>query len=157
MRVLQELNLPRNGDFYICGPSTFMSDLTSGLKTLGVRQIASTPSCSAPVHPLLQALRLLRPGRRICRQVLPAQVLWFRLPVAGSMCAGGHRSKACSSWPRFATYPCGLRAEPASATPARADLWPGTVGYRPDPVDAPSDGNVLICCAQPSGDVVIDL
>ena len=36
MRVLQELNLPRNGDFYICGPSTFMSDLTAGLKALGV-------------------------------------------------------------------------------------------------------------------------
>ena len=36
MRVLQELNLPRNGDFYICGPSTFMSDLTAGLTELGV-------------------------------------------------------------------------------------------------------------------------
>ena len=36
MRVLQELNLPRNGDFYICGPSTFMSDLTAGLAALGV-------------------------------------------------------------------------------------------------------------------------
>jgi ferredoxin len=36
-------------------------------------------------------------------------------------------------------------------------LVAGTVDYRPDPVDTPSDGNVLICCAQPSGDVVIDL
>jgi hypothetical protein len=33
----------------------------------------------------------------------------------------------------------------------------GTVGYRPEPVDAPADGNVLICCSQPEGDVVIDL
>jgi len=33
----------------------------------------------------------------------------------------------------------------------------GTVGYRPDPVDAPTDGNVLICCSQPEGDIVIDL
>ena len=37
MRVLQELNVPRNGDFYICGPSTFMSDLTAGLTGLGRR------------------------------------------------------------------------------------------------------------------------
>jgi ferredoxin len=36
-------------------------------------------------------------------------------------------------------------------------LVAGTVGYRPDPVDAPVDGNLLICCAQPEGDVVIDL
>ena len=36
MRVLQELSVPRNGDFYICGPSTFMSDLTAGLAAWGV-------------------------------------------------------------------------------------------------------------------------
>jgi len=33
----------------------------------------------------------------------------------------------------------------------------GKVGYRPDPVDAPADGNVLICCSQPEDDIVIDL
>ncbi|MGA2293524.1 2Fe-2S iron-sulfur cluster-binding protein, partial [Bradyrhizobium sp.] len=36
-------------------------------------------------------------------------------------------------------------------------LVAGKIGYRPDPVDAPADGNVLICCSQPQGDVVIDL
>jgi hypothetical protein len=33
----------------------------------------------------------------------------------------------------------------------------GAVRYRPDPVDAPADGNVLICCCQPQSDIVIDL
>jgi hypothetical protein len=33
----------------------------------------------------------------------------------------------------------------------------GRVSYRPDPVDGPADGNVLICCSQPEGDIVIDL
>jgi ferredoxin len=36
-------------------------------------------------------------------------------------------------------------------------LVTGTVGYRPDPIDAPADGNVLICCCQPRSDIVIDL
>jgi ferredoxin len=36
-------------------------------------------------------------------------------------------------------------------------LVAGKIGYRPDPIDAPADGNVLICCSQPQGDVVIDL
>jgi ferredoxin len=33
----------------------------------------------------------------------------------------------------------------------------GTVAYRPDPVEPPADGNVLICCSRPAGDIVIDL
>jgi ferredoxin len=36
-------------------------------------------------------------------------------------------------------------------------LVAGKVGYHPDPIDAPADGNLLICCSQPEDDVVIDL
>jgi hypothetical protein len=32
-----------------------------------------------------------------------------------------------------------------------------TVVYQPDPIDAPSAGNVLICCSRPQSDIVIDL
>jgi hypothetical protein len=32
-----------------------------------------------------------------------------------------------------------------------------TLGYRPDPIDALADGNVLICCSQPQGEIVVDL
>lgn len=33
----------------------------------------------------------------------------------------------------------------------------GGVTYRPAPIDAPGDGNVLICCCKPRDDIVIDL
>jgi ferredoxin len=36
-------------------------------------------------------------------------------------------------------------------------LIAGAVGYRPDPVEPPADGNVLICCSQPQRDIVLDL
>jgi ferredoxin len=36
-------------------------------------------------------------------------------------------------------------------------LVTGKISYRPDPLDAPADGILLICCARPEGDVVIDL
>ena len=34
--VLRELEVPRNADFFICGPSAFMSDLTAGLAAWGI-------------------------------------------------------------------------------------------------------------------------
>jgi len=36
-------------------------------------------------------------------------------------------------------------------------LVSGTVTYRPEPLDGPADGNLLLCCAQPAGDVALDL
>jgi ferredoxin len=36
-------------------------------------------------------------------------------------------------------------------------LVSGPVVYGPEPLDQPANGNVLVCCSQPSGDVVIDL
>ena len=36
-------------------------------------------------------------------------------------------------------------------------LVSGAVAYQPDPLDAPAEGNVLICCARPETDVVIDI
>jgi hypothetical protein len=36
-------------------------------------------------------------------------------------------------------------------------LLSGQVGYRPDPLEPPADGQVLICCAQPATDLVLDM
>ena len=36
-------------------------------------------------------------------------------------------------------------------------LVSGAVVYEPQPLDMPADGNLLVCCSQPAGDVVIDL
>jgi hypothetical protein len=33
----------------------------------------------------------------------------------------------------------------------------GSVIYRPDPIEPPAAGNLLICCSQPQGDVALDL
>jgi ferredoxin-NADP reductase len=34
--VLEKIGVPREADFYLCGPAAFMDDLTSGLKAWGV-------------------------------------------------------------------------------------------------------------------------
>jgi hypothetical protein len=34
---------------------------------------------------------------------------------------------------------------------------PCDVTYSPDPLEPPADGEVLICCAQPGTDIVLDM
>ena len=36
-------------------------------------------------------------------------------------------------------------------------LLSGQVRYPPDPLEPPADGEVLICCAQPDTDIVLDM
>jgi ferredoxin-NADP reductase len=157
MQVLQELNLPRNGDFYICGPSAFMSDLTAGLAALGV----------APDHihtEMFGAGPSITPG--IAASPRPPPHLPAGAPGSGPMVSFA-RSGLNVRWePTFQSL---LELAEACDVPVRwacrtgvchtceSGLVAGKVGYRPDPVDAPADGNLLICCSQPEGDVVIDL
>ena len=36
-------------------------------------------------------------------------------------------------------------------------LLAGSVSYSPEPLDEPAPGRVLICCSQPSDEVIVDL
>jgi ferredoxin len=36
-------------------------------------------------------------------------------------------------------------------------LVSGTVVYAPEPLEQPAEGNLLVCCSQPTRDVIIDL
>ena len=155
--VLGELNLPRNGDFYICGPSTFMSDLTTGLQELGVapdRIHTETFGAGPSITPGIAA-EPRRPPH------LPAGG-----PGSGpvvSFARSGLNVRWSSSFPNLLELAeaCDVPVRYACRTgvchTCESGLVVGKIGYRPDPVDAPADGIVLICCAQPEGDVVIDL
>jgi ferredoxin-NADP reductase len=157
MQALAELGIPRDADFYICGPSTFMSDLTAGLAAWGV----------SPEHihtELFGAGPSMSPGIAASPHEAP------HLP-AGPAGAGPMVSFARSGlnvhW--GSPYTTLLELAEACDVPVRwscragvchtceTGLVAGEVGYGPLPVDAPTEGNVLICCAHPRGDIVIDL
>jgi ferredoxin-NADP reductase/MOSC domain-containing protein YiiM len=156
-RVLQELGVPRNAGFYICGPSAFISDLTAGLAAWGIAkgQIhtelfgagpSSTPGVASSPHgpPHLPAgptgtgplISFARSGLNVHWDPAFQNLLEFAeacdVPVRWSC-----RTGVCHS--------------------CETGLVAGTVAYRPDPIDPPGEGNVLICCSKPQGDVVIDL
>jgi ferredoxin-NADP reductase/MOSC domain-containing protein YiiM len=157
MRVLQQLKFARDGDFYICGPSTFMSDLTAGLAACGVARdrihtemFGARPS-NTPGIAASQGRSPHLPGGP---------------PGSGPMVSFA-RSGLNVRWaPTFQSL---LELAEACDVPVRwacrtgvchtceTGIVAGTIGYRPDPLDTPADGNVLICCSQPEGDVVIDL
>ena len=157
MRVLQELDFPRNSDFYVCGPSTFMSELTAGLTALGVARDHThtemfgagpsiTPGIAAsPRRPPHLPVGVAGSGPLVSFARSGLDVRWD--PTFHSLL---ELAEACDVPVRWA-------CRTGVCHTCETGLVAGTIGYRPDPVDAPAEGNVLICCSQPAGDVVIDL
>ena len=157
MKAIQQLDPPHDGDFYICGPSTFMSDLTAGLAALGVARDrihtetfgagpSTTPGiAAAPRRPPHLPAGLAGPGPLVSFARTGLNVRWG--PTFHSLL---ELAEACD-------VPVRWSCRAGVCHTCETGLVAGKIGYRPDPIDAPADGNVLICCSQPEGDVVIDL
>jgi ferredoxin-NADP reductase len=155
--VIEKLGVPGDADFYLCGPAAFMQGLTDGLRALGIP--------GERVHAeIFGAAKPMTPGIAETRRV-PAH-----LPE-GPAGAGPRVSFARSGldvrWdPKF---PSLLDFAEACDVPVRwacrtgvchtceSGLISGPVTYQPEPLEPPTPGDVLICCAQPQGDVALDL
>ena len=157
--VLEKVGVPRDADFYLCGPSTFLRDLTAGLAALGISDervhaeifgagpaitpgIAETPHPPAHPHPPEGAAG---PGPRVSFARSGLNVCWD--PKFTSLL---DFAEACDVPVRWScrTGVCHM---------CESGLISGSVAYEPEPLETPAQGNVLICCSQPRGDVAIDL
>jgi ferredoxin-NADP reductase/MOSC domain-containing protein YiiM len=155
--VLQKIGVPHDADFYLCGPAAFMDDLTAGLKAWGV--------ADDRVHG-----EIFGPSKAITPGIADAPHAPPHAPV-GPAGIGPQISFARSGlnarWdPKFGSL---LDFAEACEVPVRwscrtgvchmceSGLISGNVKYQPDPLDPPAQGNLLLCCAQPAGDIVLDL
>lgn len=157
IKVLDQLGVPREGDFYICGPSSFLSDLSTGLAAWGVPpdRIHSEIFAGGPS---------LRPGMTATPVRAPHQPAGT--PGTGPLVSFA-RSGIAARWrlddksllelAEACDVPVRWSCRTGVCHNCESGLISGSVTYQPDPLDPPADGNLLICCSRPQSDVVIDI
>jgi ferredoxin-NADP reductase/MOSC domain-containing protein YiiM len=156
--VFDELGLPRDADAYLCGPTRFMADMKEALTAFGV----------APerIH-----LEIFNGGESRTPGVVGAMTRAPHMP-SGEGSTGPllsfARSGISAHWDA-SRYQSILEMAEACDVPVRwacrtgvchnceSGLVSGAVVYDPQPLDKPADGNLLVCCSQPTSDVVVDL
>jgi len=155
--ALQEMGVPREANFYLCGPTSFLRDLTAGLNAWGVN--------SSNVH-----TEIFGPGESITPGVVNAAASPPHLPE-GPAGEGPQISFARSGltvpWSsRFSNLlelaeACDVSVRWSCRTgvchTCESGLVSGTVTYQPEPLQPPADGSLLICCAKPKEEIVLDL
>ena len=154
---LAALGLPADASAYICGPASFMSDMQAALAGLGIDP--------ARVHTeLFGSLPAINPGLTARAGRPPHQPPGP--PGTGPMVTFA-RSGISAPFP--AATRSVLELADACDVPARwscrtgvchtcvTPLLSGDVSYAPEPLDPPAAGQVLICCARPATEIVLDM
>jgi ferredoxin-NADP reductase/ferredoxin len=160
--VLAGLNLPPDAEVYLCGPARFMADMRVALAALGI--------APAQIHEeIFNGGESIMPGvvGAVARPPHPPEGQAEGQAAAGPLVSFA-RSGVAAHW-NSTTWGSLLELAEACDVPVRwscrsgvchtceSGLVSGEVAYDPAPLDQPARGNVLVCCARPQGDVVVDL
>ena len=151
------LDVPASASAYVCGPASFMADMQHALAGLGIdparihtELFGALPS----INPGLtsQAIRPPHqpPGPPGTGPVVTFARSGISTPYPESRRSVLELAEACDIPTRWS---CRSGVCHTCITP----LLSGDVSYSPAPLELPGDGQVLICCAQPGTDVVLDM
>jgi ferredoxin len=155
--VLEKLGVPRDSDFYLCGPPAFLEDIKIGLGGWGV--------ASGRVHTeIFGSGKSITPGMKEAPRKQPHAP--DGSPGKGPRISFARAGLSVSWDPKFQSL---LEFAEACDVPVRwscrtgvchtceCGLISGSVKYDPEPLDPPAAGNLLICCSRPREDLVIDI
>jgi ferredoxin-NADP reductase/MOSC domain-containing protein YiiM len=154
--LVEKIGVSRGSDFYLCGPSSFLENMRDGLRNWGVP--------SANVHTeIFGALEGVTPGMA---RVSHTPHVPEGPPEPGPSVSFA-RSGITAAWdPKYESL---LELAEACDVPVRwscrtgvchtcmTGLIGGSTRYDPEPLERPAPGNVLMCCAQPDANLILDL
>jgi ferredoxin-NADP reductase/MOSC domain-containing protein YiiM len=156
--AFDDISVPRDADVYLCGPNRFMAEMKEELSSFGV-------ALERINFEMFKGGESMTPGivSAVTRVPHPPEDDDNTGPLVSFA-----RSGITAHW-NASTYQSILELAEACDVPVRwscrsgvchnceSGLISGAVTYDPQPLDQPAEGNLLVCCAQPTREVVIDL
>ena len=157
LAALAGLDLPADATAYLCGPAAFMADVRDALVALGVEPDR--------VHTeLFGALPAINPGVTDTDRPAPhqppgpagtgPQITFAR---SGLIVRWSGRDRSLLELADACDVPTRWSCRTGVCHTCVTPILAGDVDYAPDPLEPPGPGEVLVCCTQPDGDVVLDL
>ncbi|MEU6014788.1 MOSC and FAD-binding oxidoreductase domain-containing protein [Streptomyces sp. NPDC047515] len=155
--LFAELALPSTSQAYVCGPPSFMDDVHAALESLGLSAgqmhteiFGAGPSitpgiAAAPARPPHAPDGPSGTGPAVSFARSGLTVPW----------QDGHDSLL--NFAEACDVPVRWSCRTGVCHTCVSGMLSGAVSYDPDPLGPPAEGDVLICCSRPDGDVTLDL
>jgi len=154
---LVALDVPADATAYVCGPASFMAGLRDALTAVGLdparirtELFGARPSINPGLTGQVRRSPHPPPGPAGTGPLVTFARSGISAPFGTSSRSVLELADACDVPARWS---CRTGVCHTCTTP----LLSGGVTYSPDPLEPPADGEVLICCARPSTDLVLDM
>jgi ferredoxin-NADP reductase/MOSC domain-containing protein YiiM len=155
--ALASLGVAVSANAYVCGPASFMADMRDSLTALGVDPAA--------IHTeLFGAMPSINPGLAAQNRQSPHQPpgppatgLLVTFARSGITTHFGSDRRSVLDLADACDVPTRWSCRTGVCHTCVTPLLSGDITYNPDPLELPADGDVLICCAQPGTDIVLDM
>jgi ferredoxin-NADP reductase/MOSC domain-containing protein YiiM len=148
---------PTDSEFYLCGPTPFMTATRTGLGTLGVPAAhvhTETFGAEAPITPGIVPSPARPPHPPEGTQGAGPVVSFVR---TGMNVRWDNRFASILELAEACDVPVRWSCRTGVCHTCETGLLEGDVAYTPEPLEPPAVGNLLACCSQPRGDLAVDL
>ncbi|MEU2597217.1 MOSC and FAD-binding oxidoreductase domain-containing protein [Streptomyces hirsutus] len=151
------LGLPVDADVYLCGPGAFMDSVTTALVDAGLeasRVHTEIFGAGPSLTPGIDGAATVAPHQPAGRAGTGPTVVFAR---SGLEVPWNEARESLLELAEACDVPVRWSCRTGVCHTCELALMSGAVQYAPDPVEPPADGNILICCSQPTEGIVLDL
>ncbi|MFI9604562.1 MOSC domain-containing protein [Streptomyces sp. NPDC052043] len=155
--ALTALGIPTDADAYLCGPTAFMNDVGAYLRAHGLRaerihteQFSALPAVNPGVTPTAAVRPHQPPGPKGDGPLVTFARSGISTPWSPAHASLLDLAEACDIPTRWS---CRTGVCHTCVT----HLVAGDIAYTTPPLELPEAGTVLVCCSEPTAEVVLDL
>ncbi|RZU42076.1 MOSC and FAD-binding oxidoreductase domain-containing protein [Edaphobacter modestus] len=157
LSLLEQRDIPKTADFYLCGPAAFLADFTMALKAWGIADScihSETFGTESSITPGIASVTSPPPHQPIGTIGTGPKVFFTR---SGLTVPWNSQYGSLLEFAEACDIPVRWSCRTGVCHTCESGLIGGKINYAPEPLDRPSDGNVLICCSTPLSEIELDL
>jgi hypothetical protein len=156
LAVLDRAEVPKDADYYLCGPESFMRAISAALTARGVapEHVATEAFGAVAVH-ASGLVKADRPPHAPAGSPGSGPTVTF---VRSSLAIPwDDRYPSLLDFAEACDVPVGFGCRHGVCHNCESGVVAGAVTYDLDPLEPPPEGRVLVCCSRPASELALDL